>query len=82
MTPTDRIRVRMVQNNMKSIQEHLEAMSRDSHGMEYRPWKLEVDGLWKSLFEHVGGMTPDTQKASLDMVRDLWMMYLSHYAQG
>jgi len=72
----------MVQNQMKLIQEHLEAMSRDSHGMEYRPWKNEVDSLWKSLFEQVGGMTPETQKASLEMVRTLWMMYLSHYGQG
>ena len=34
VTPTDKIRVRTVSNQVKLIQEHLEAMQRDAHGIE------------------------------------------------
>ena len=54
MTPTDRIRSRTVQNQLKLVQEHLEAMQRDVHGLEYARWKLEVDELWKRIFSTDG----------------------------
>lgn len=81
VTPSDRIRVRTVRNQIKLIQEHLEAMQRDAHGIEYKPWKREVDALWKSTFEQINRMTPEPQQGSLMMIRDLWTMYISHYAE-
>ena len=56
MTTEDRIRTRTVQNLLKLIEEHLEAMQRDVHGLEYAHWKEEVDGFWKSIFEQVSLM--------------------------
>lgn len=80
VTPTDKIRVRTVGNQVKLIQEHLEAMQRDAHGIEYEPWKHEVDALWKRTFEQINHMAPEPQQGSLVMIRDLWTMYISHYA--
>ena len=79
MTPTDRVRTRTVSHQVKRIREHLEAMQRDAHGLEYAPWKTEVDGLWKSTFEEINQMADDPQKQSLDMIKELWTMYISHY---
>ena len=56
MTPQDRIRVRTVGNQVRMIREHLEAMQRDAHGLEYEPWKAEVDNLWKGVFTNVNNM--------------------------
>ena len=80
MTPTDRIRTRTVRNQVSLVEEHLEAMQRDSHGLEYGPWKQEVDVLWKSIFEQIGKMSPEPQQSSPETVRELWTMYLTHYA--
>jgi len=80
MTPTDRIRTRTVRNKLSLVEEHLEAMQRDSHGLEYGPWKQEVDALWKSIFDQIGKMRPAPQQSSLETVRELWTMYLTHYA--
>ena len=80
MTPTDRIRTRTVRNRLSQVEEHLEAMQRDSHGLEYGPWKQEVDGLWKGIFDQIGKMSPAPQQSSLETVRELWTMYLTHYA--
>ena len=82
MTANDRIRVRTVGNQIRMIREHLEAMQRDAHGLEYAPWKTEVDELWKSVFANVNNLDPDTQPAALDSVKELWMMYITHYAVG
>ena len=79
MTPTDRIRKRTVRNLSRLIQEHLEAMQRDAHGLEYRWWKDEVDGLWKGIFEQIGRMAAGPQQASLQMVREQWTTYVTHY---
>jgi len=62
------------------IEEHLEAMQRDTHGIEYQRWKSEVDDLWKSVFENVNGMNPEPQQDALGEIKELWTMYLSHYA--
>ena len=64
------------------IREHLEAMQRDAHGLEYPPWRAEVDELWKSVFANVNDLDPDIQPAALESVRDLWMTYITHYAVG
>ena len=80
MTPTDRIRSRTVQNQLKLVQEHLEAMQRDSHGLEYDPWKVEVDAMWKKTFAEISLMSPGPQRASLESIRELWTTYITHYA--
>ncbi len=80
VTPTDRIRSRTVANNATMIQEHLEAMQRDSHGLEYDPWKGEVDAMWKKTFAEISLMSPGPQQASLESIRELWTTYITHYA--
>lgn len=80
MTPDDRILLRTVMHKAKLVREHLEAMQRDAHGIEYEPWKAEVDHLWKTTFEQINAMSATPQQSALEMIRELWMMYLSHYA--
>ena len=79
MTPNDRILTRLVRNKTKLIQEHLEAMQRDTHGVEYAPWRREVDDLWKGVFENVNEMQPQPQMETLEEIRELWTMYVAHY---
>lgn len=79
-TPHDHIRMRTVKNQISLIEEHLEAMQRDSHGLEYAPWKHEVDIIWKSIFDQISKMSQSPQHTALEMVRELWSMYLAHYA--
>lgn len=79
ITPHDHIRVRTVKNQLSLVEEHLEAMQRDSHGLEYAPWKLEVDVIWKSIFDQISKMDQAPQQTTLEMVRELWSMYLTHY---
>ena len=71
----------MVSNQLRLILEHLEAMRRDAHGLEYAPWKKEVDGLWKRIFEQIGMMNARPQQSSLEMIREDWTTYLTHYAR-
>ena len=78
-TPVDGIRGRMVSNQMRLIQEHLEAMRRDSHGLEYDPWRLEVDTLWKRTFEQISLMSAGPQQCALESIRELWISYITHY---
>ncbi|MYE54812.1 MAG: hypothetical protein F4X34_06405 [Chloroflexi bacterium] len=80
ITPADRVRLRTVNLQIKRIHEHLEAMQRDAHGVEYAPWKNEVDNIWKTTFENINEMSEAPQKDALEMIREPWMMYLSHYA--
>ncbi len=80
MTSTDRIRVRSVENRLNLIREHLESMQRDVHGLEYLPWKKEVDHLWKGIFEQINRMSEGPQISSLDLIRDDWTQYLQYYA--
>ncbi len=82
MTPRDKIRVRTVGNKVRMIREHLEAMQRDAHGLEYPPWKTEVDELWKSLFAEVNELDPEIQPVALESIKELWMTYITHYAVG
>lgn len=69
----------MVANNVKLIHEHLEAMQRDAHGLEYEPWKQEVDSLWMRTFQQIDRMNPEPQQQSLEFIRELWMTYITHY---
>jgi hypothetical protein len=78
-TPTDRIRARTVGNCVRMIHEHLEAMQRDAHGLEYAPWKREVDALWKRVFEQINRMAPSVQQGTLESIRDSWTTYITHY---
>ena len=55
-------------------------MQRDFHGLEYAPWKDEVDTLWKQVFEEINQMGEGFQRASLEMITELWTMYAAHYA--
>ena len=80
MTPTDRIRTRTVGNQVRLIQEHLETMQRDAHGLEYEPLKREVDALWKRVFEQISHMRPGPQQTTLEMKGELWTTYVAHYA--
>ena len=80
MTPADRVRLRTVSLQTKRVREHLEAMQRDAHGIEYAPWKAEVDHLWRTTFEQINEMDEAPQQNALELIRELWMLYLSHYA--
>ena len=80
ITPADRVRLRTARLQIKRVREHLEAMQRDAHGVEYAPWKTEVDNLWKATFENINEMGETPQQNALEMIREPWMMYLSHYA--
>ena len=82
MTPQERIGVRTVGNKVRMIREHLEAMQRDAHGLEYGPWKVEVDELWKEIFTSINELNSDAQPAALESIKDLWMTYITHYNVG
>ena len=82
MTPQDRIKVRTVGNKVRMIKEHLEAMQRDAHGLEYAPWRVEVDELWKAVFTNINELDAESQPAALESVKDLWMTYITHYNVG
>ena len=74
------MRMRTVRNQIRLIREHLEAMQRDAHGLEYSEWKNEVDSLWKHTFAQIGQMKPGVQQSALEMIKELWTTYLTHYA--
>ena len=82
MTPTDMIRARTVRVILREIREHLEAMQRDVYGLEYAPWKCEVDNLWRQIFHQIGLMSDAPQQLSLEVVQDDWIHYISHYANS
>ena len=79
MTPTDRVRARKVRNLVKLIAEHLEAMQRDAHGLEYDPWRAEVDHLWKETFRQISSLPERLQPRCLEMIREPWTSYFSSY---
>ena len=54
-------------------------MQRDSHGLEFGPWRLEVEDLWKRIFEGISRMSEHPQKEALETVRDVWVSYITHY---
>ncbi len=80
VSPQDRIRARAVRNAQKRISEHLEAMQRDAHGLEFAPWHAEVDDLWKTVFGNINRMSAGPQREALESIRELWMNYITHYS--
>jgi hypothetical protein len=54
-------------------------MQRDVHGLEYGRWKLEVDGLWKRIFQGIEKMAEEPQRSALELIREPWTMYLTYY---
>ena len=80
--PSDKLKTRLVLNNVARIQEHLEAMQRDPHGLEYRPWKEEVDHVWKNVFEYINAMDENAQVSTLELIKETWVGYISHYGIG
>ena len=80
MTTSDRIRFRSVGNRLNLVREHLEAMQRDVHGLEYAHWKEEVDQLWKVIFEQISRMSEGSQRSSLELIRADWTQFLQYYA--
>ena len=77
--PDDRLKTRYVNNQIKLIREHLEAMQRDFHGLEYEPWKREVDHLWKCTFQEINNMSIDSQQVALETIEEVWRTYITHY---
>ena len=78
-TSSDFFNVRQVENNVSQINEHLEAMQRDPHGLEFEPWKLEVDDIWKRTFGIINSMNEDVQRTALELIKDTWTNYITHY---
>ena len=78
-TPSDILKARLVLNKVVLIEEHLEAMQRDPHGLEYAPWKVEVDQVWKQVFELINSMYEDAQPLALESIKETWVSYISHY---
>lgn len=54
-------------------------MQRDPHGLEYAPWKREVDHIWKLTFEYINGMGEKSQAMALESIKDTWVSYITHY---
>ena len=79
MSPIDRLKMRLVFRKTDHIEEHLEAMQRDPHGLEYAPWKTEVDNIWKEIFSDINDMSEDAQKIVLEAMRETWVSYITHY---
>lgn len=77
--PSDILKARLILNKVARIEEHLEAMQRDPHGLEYAPWKVEVDHVWKQMFELINSMYEDAQLAALESIKETWVSYISHY---
>ena len=79
MSPIDRLKMRLVFRKIDHIEEHLEAMQRDPHGLEYAPWKTEVDNILKEIFSDINDMSEDAQKIVLEAMRETWVSYITHY---
>ena len=75
-----RISKRRIENFIRRIEEHLEALQRDSHSPEYKPWKNEVDTIWKQIFEEISLMPEPSQMIILELIREPWTNYISHYS--
>ena len=76
---SDRLRARLVGNNVVHIEEHLEAMQRDPHGLEFEPWKREVDDIWRRTFESINSMSEKSQPSVLQYIKETWVTYITHY---
>ena len=75
----DRITKRRVANFICRIEEHIEALQRDAHSLEFKPWKNEVDSIWKQIFEEISLVSESSQIVILESIREPWTFYISHY---
>ena len=63
------------------IEEHLISMQRAPHSPEFDSWKSEVDYLWKKIFENISLMKDKNQEKNLEIIKPIWMDYITHYQQ-
>jgi|TARA_B110000263_G_C15001057_1_gene370509 plasmid replication initiation protein len=77
--PLDKMRLRIILNKVAFVEEHLEAMQRDSHGIEYNSWKDEVDNLWKQIFMYIHKIEEQNQNIALEVIKESWVSYITHY---
>ena len=78
-----RIAERRIANFIRRIEEHLEALQRDSHSPEFKPWKNEVDAIWKQIFEEISLMSESSQIKILESIREPDKLYKSlQYCRG
>jgi len=77
--PSDVLKSRLILNKIVRVEEHLEAMQRDPHSLEYAPWKVEVDHVWKQVFELINSMDEDAQVSALESIKETWVFYITHY---
>ena len=68
--PSDVLKSRLILNKIVRVEEHLEAMQRDPHSLEYAPWKVEVDHVWKQVFELINSMDEDAQVSALESIKE------------
>ena len=72
---------RIVLNLLVLIEEHLISMQRDPHSPEFDSWKSEVDYLCKKIFENISLMEDKNQEKNLEIIKPIWMDYITHYQQ-
>jgi len=81
MAHSDFISSRIVLNLLVLIEEHLISMQRDPHSPEFDSWQSEVDYLWKKIFKKISLMENQYQKKNLEIIKPVWMDYITHYQQ-
>jgi len=81
MARSDFISSRIVLNLLVLIEEHLISMQRDPHSPEFDSWQSEVDYLWKKIFKKISLMENQYQKKNLEIIKPVWMDYITHYQQ-
>ncbi len=79
INPEDRMNFRLILRKTALIQEHLESMQRDSFGIEFDAWKIEVDEIWKNIFQVINLLGEESQKIVLVNIQEEWVNYISHY---
>ena len=81
MAHSNFISSRIVLNLLVLIEEHLISMQRDPHSPEFDSWQSEVDYLWKKIFKKISLMENQYQKKNLEIIKPVWMDYITHYQQ-
>jgi len=81
MTPSGFISSRIVLNLLVLIEEHLISMQRDPYSPEFDSWQSEVDYLWKKIFETISLTENQCQGKNLEIIKPVWVDYITHYQQ-
>ena len=81
MAPSNFISSRIVLNLLVLIEEHLISIQRDPHSPEFDSWKPEIDYLWKKIFENISLIQGRSQEKNLEIIKPVWMNYITHYQQ-